>query len=228
MAQLIPVLLIALFVLDGGRFIKLTKKRARALSKADQRGERSLSNTPKLKRKLERTLARVDSDIASLRNAEPSQASDDERLAIENMFSELAEMRAEVIVSSEKLVRLSEDLNHNLARAHGLRRELKTAAQNLVKAYVYYVVFLIFLSVAGELVVLWGAIGLINSLVAIGWGTDLTVIIVGSLSALSAERLMPDPTSKFSRNLQALWVFATFGAAQATFIWILASVKVTH
>jgi hypothetical protein len=227
-AQLIPVFLIALSVLDNNRINRAAEKIKRESSTAEKAGQKQLSLQRKNRRKLQRSLEKIDIQIAAIDRIDPSQAGEEALVAREVTRMELMDLRAEIAELSGDAAAIGDKITEFVAKAPELRQQIDTASRKLMSGNAKIIVYGIFLGVVGEVMALWGAIGLMSSLLAIAWITDISIVVIGLLSLFAFDRLMEQSRSRLSRFIQAAWFIALLCVGQITFILILIFVKVVH
>lgn len=227
-AQLIPVFLIALSVLDNNRINRAAEKLNRELSTAEKGGRKELSAQRKNLKRIQQSLENIDAQMAAIDRIDPSQAGEEALAAREVTRTELVNLRAEAVELSGDTAASSDRLTELLSEAPDLRERIDAASRQLVSGYAKIIVYGIFLGVVGEVMALWGAIGLINPVFAIAWITDISITIIGLLGFFAFDRLMEQSKSRLSRFIQAAWFIAVLCVGQITFVLIIFFVKVTH
>ena len=221
-AQLIPVLLIALFVADSGSVTRLTEKLLRESSDLEKENRKTLE---KVQRQSEERIAKLKTEIAALDMIDPSQISKEALSALETSRAELA---AGLEDESAELSRISKDLSE-IARASELRKATDAELSKLMKYPAYYLIFGIFLGLVGEAIVLLGAVGLINGLAAVTAGTNSTLLVIGVLAYFAVQRLIVEsPSPSWLVEIQYYLTAAVFLVAGGSTLWILISVKVVN
>jgi hypothetical protein len=98
--------------------------------------------------------------------------------------------------------------------------------KGIQNAYAVRAIFGIILGIVGEVIALWGALGLINRLFAVASGTAIAIFITGILSESAIDRLDWKFKDTWARFLRGFWLVITIMAALATFIWIFVAVEV--
>lgn len=101
-----------------------------------------------------------------------------------------------------------------------------TATNTLQNKYAIRAVYGIILGVAGEIIVLWGTIGLISRLFAVSSGTAIAIYISGILSEAALDRLTWKFPDKWAEFLKTFWLVIVIMTALATFIWIFVTVEI--
>ena len=225
-AQLIPIFIIAISVLENNLIKRRTEEVKQRSAKAERRGRKQLSSQDKHKQKLERSINQLDDRLAELDRIDLSQADGEVVLALKETRIELMEARVKADSLSDEFSTKVAELNALVNKAPALRQELDTAVNNLVKTYTNMLVYSMFLGIAGEITALWGAVGLMSGKYAIAWSTNISIVITGYLSIFAVDRLMSASNPKLSRNLRIIWLTIIIGVAQITFALILFKVKV--
>ena len=100
-------------------------------------------------------------------------------------------------------------------------------AKGIQNAYSVRAIFGIIVGMIGEVIVLWGAIGLINRLFAVASGSAIAILINGILSESAIDRLDWKFKDAWARLLRGFWLVIIIMAALTTLIWIVAEVKIT-
>jgi hypothetical protein len=227
-AQIIPVFLIALSVLDNGRVTRRIERTKKESVKIEERARKWLSSRKKERQELKRSLEEIDTQIAALDSIDPSQASDEAVSARDITRLELMELRANREDFLKRLMTATENMRDLLDRAPNLRQDLDTARRSIVTGFGADVVFGIFLVTLAEIIALWGAIGLLSSIFAIATITNFSIVIIGVLGVFAVDRLMDESNPRLTSFIQIAWLTIMVGVAQLTFIMILSQVKVAH
>jgi hypothetical protein len=100
-------------------------------------------------------------------------------------------------------------------------------AAGLEKGYAKRAVLAIIVAIAGEIVVLGGAIGLISRLFAIAAGTGIVIYVIGILSEPAVDRLTWELNTALPKFLQDRLLPIAIGAALIAFIYIFVRVTIT-
>lgn len=222
-AQLIPVFLVALFVLDN-------KAPAEALVSADKQAspdQREAEDITSIIQKdqeshrhsLEeagRLLDKLDNSVDAM-HADPEAV---KRLRADR--DELTKLRDKLVDSVATLATASERQRNILKRSDASGGEFILTQDSIT------LVLAIVLGMVGEVFALWGSIGLINAKVALSWSATMALLTAGSLSAFAINRLIRASTSKVHTRFLTIWSIIVLGAASNTAFLISASVRITH
>jgi hypothetical protein len=85
----------------------------------------------------------------------------------------------------------------------------------------------IILGIAGEIIMLWGTIGLIGRLFTVSAGAAVSIYITGILSEVALDRFIRESQVRWSKFLKDSWLIIMMALAASTFFWILTTVKIT-
>lgn len=224
-AQIIPVIMIALFVIDGTRFVQVAENTKKQAQKAlDIVGTSFPEIQQEVGRAVNQSIEEIDNQISVIDRMDRRQASEETIQALDISRSELVESRARLMEQLEHINQTIQPWYGRAASIEGEKERLESAARKVTLTYAYGVILGIVLALAGEAIALWGAVGLISARVAVACITDITVVLVGSLARYAIERLMPIPSKYHAFNIvQYCWVSIIL-FAQFTFVWILINV----
>jgi hypothetical protein len=225
-AQLIPVLVIAISVLDNNTVKRRTEPIKQRSTKAERQGRKELSGQDENRQRIEKSIKLLDDRLAELDRIDLSQADEDAILSAQETRVEIIEARTKAEKLLEDLSAKVVELNALLDEAPVLRQELDKAVSQVIKSNTNSLVYSMFLGIAGEILALWGAVGLLSGQYAIAWSTNISIVITGYLSIFAVDRLMSASSPKFSRNLRAVWFTVILAIGQVTFALILFNVKV--
>jgi hypothetical protein len=216
-AQIVPVFLIALLVLNAPRFSRTMKRVARENVAAERKGRKSAKKKDKLKAKLIRRMVRVDSLLIDI------------ELGISGLTNpaaarkELIEIRRDQNNDYRELFRIGSALDEQLESAPRLREGMRSG---LLGMFAHSVIVNSFLGIAAEIVALWTAIGIVSKNIGIAWITNFTILLVSFLGSAAIERLASDITSRILRKAVSAFPFAMLLFAQLTFLLILFRLKI--
>jgi hypothetical protein len=227
-AQIIPVLMIAFFVVDSSRFVQ----RVENTKKAAQRTVDIVNNSfPEVQQKLQQgttqVIEQLDEKISAFDRINRSQASKEVLEMLDATRSEQVASRAQLTERIDQINQIFQGTGARVASIESRREGLESAARKLTLVYFYGVTLSIVLALAGEVIALWGAIGLMSDRVAMACVTDVSIVLAANLTRYAIERLMPTsiPAKYHAFNIvQYCWVPILF-FAQFTFVWILLNVR---
>ena len=225
-AQIIPVLMIALFVVDSGRFVQIVEtSKGRAQKVVDLVNDSLPEQQQKASKKIAESIEQLDSQIFALDRIDWSQAGEEATAAFDIIRRELVESRDRQAAALERLNQLLDVVHEGAARMAERKEKLDSSARKVTFIYAYGVTLGIVLAVAGEVIALWGAIGLISGTVSIACITDVAIVLAASLGRYAIERIIPMPTKHHVFNMvQYCWIPVIL-FAQFTFVWILINVR---
>jgi hypothetical protein len=210
-AQLIPVFLVALFVLDN-------KAPTEALGSAGKQASPD-QDQESYRHRLEeadRLLDELDNSIDAM-HADPEAVK-----PLRASRYELTKLRDELVDSVAALATASERQGNISKRSDAYGRETILTQDTIT------IVLAIVLGMVGEVFAIWGSIGLINAKVALSWSATMALLTAGSLSAFAISRLMRASTLKVHTRFLAIWSILVLGVASNTAFLISASVRIAH
>jgi hypothetical protein len=80
----------------------------------------------------------------------------------------------------------------------------------------------------GEIISLWGSIGLVTGSVFVALSVCISVGLAGILGVLAIDRLISQPASRSMAIFRRAWIAVLCGVALSTFFWIMAAVHIEH
>jgi hypothetical protein len=215
-AQLIPVFLIALFVMDNAWISKSVEQARSSVATALDGAAKVLKeHESEVERAVENQLKNIGELVATYNTPEA--------------HSEAVQMRAKVYDFADDSRKRGKDMLDTLSRrlADIVQRE-EIAVRKRTSTYAKAAIVTIMPGMAGEVASLWGAVGLASSSVIIAFATAVSVGIAGTLSVLAISRLIAEPPSGLLATLRKAWIALLCGATLTTFFWIVLSVQVKH
>jgi hypothetical protein len=225
-AQLIPVFVIAISVVENNTAKKKAKRAKLASIRSELRGGKGPSAKKKSRQKLERSIERLDGRLAEVDSIDLSQASEEAIVAHEMARIELIESRVEAQKLLDEASTTAKGWSEELGEWLVLAQERGEVAA-LTEINAYALVYAMFSGIVGEIIALWGAIGLMSGTDSIAWSTFIAITIAGILTVFAADRLtITSNLGLLSRGLQAIWVLVTAGIAFLTFLLVISNVKV--
>lgn len=219
-AQLMPVFLIALFVMDNSWIINSAKRiKSDAQTGIDQAKELIKRNESELKSTIEDGLRQIDAY--------------DEGLDTPQVRARLDEIRAKTLSSGNEMLerdrsRQGATLGKLTSRVDEIVATMEASAKKRASTYARIAILAIIPGMLAEVASLWGAIGLVNSITVIAFAISISVGIAGILSLLAIDRLIDQAPSRPLAFLRAGWIVMLFGITLTTFFWIVFSVKIEH
>lgn len=225
-AQIIPVLMIALFVVDSSGFLQ----RPENTKKLAQRTIDIVSNSfPEVQQKLQQgvtqAIEQLDDKISALDRINRSQASEEVLEMLDTTRSEHVASRVRLTEQIEHINQIFQNTDVSVASIVKHKEDLESAARKLTLVYFYGVTLSIVLALAGEVITLWGAIGLMSARVSMACVTDVSIVLAANLARYAIERLMPMPSKYHAfKIVRYCWVLVIL-FAQFTLVWILINVR---
>jgi hypothetical protein len=221
-AELVPVFLIALYVIDNGWVSRIgDEAKSGARSLVEEVLPKTATNLERLTELTQQKLQDAQGKLMTLGDGVAVDQKEratllGQRDALEKTLESIREVSGRLDVSQKNV-------------AEGLRQrieKLDASKKKLLRKYATTAIVAIFSGIATEIIALWGSIGLISRLFAIAWGTSMIIAIAGSLSDYAIDRLYREANNKFSRVSSSLWLPLVACISAGTFIWILISVRV--
>jgi hypothetical protein len=213
-AQLIPVFLIALFVMDNAWISKSINEAKSSVAMAlDAAAKVVKDQESKIERTVESQLRELDEFAATYNSPEARSVATKTRAKILDLTGGFRKQ------GKDMLDTLSDRL------AYVVKRE-EVAARKRASIYARATIATIVPGMLGEIISLWGAAGLADNSVIIGLATAISVGIAGILSVLAIDRLIAEPPSGRLLIIRIIWISVLCAATLTTFFWILFSVQV--
>ena len=222
-AQLIPLLIIALFVLDTNQQLSFPRKGIGASSSLENEARMRASSYLKEIQEANQELEETDKLLNSL-DADPRYAI----TAFKAPRLKLEELRAQVTERVDQLTQRAETWSNVAKRMPEITAMLHHGVGKMERRYVVNILVGIVIGIAGEVSVLWGALGLIAGSIAISLGTSSAIIIIGLLGVFAIERLLPEQYPKASRFVKRILTFSTVAVVIWTDLFVVISVAITH
>ncbi len=233
-AQLIPVLLIALFVVDNSWITKVRDDIQQKASSIRQARTKAFSQVEETKHKYEQELKEIEKELAAL--DETNEGVPGSRQYADMRRAQLVELRTrktESISAMEHIARVITEFADNKLRLRPFLQasdKFAEAADRLLKDSAEKITIGIFFGLVGEIMALWGALGLVSSLFTIALGTAIAILIAGGLCFFAIARLLDymNPSSKLSLAFMRFSIPIIITLTLLTFIWILTSVTIAR
>jgi hypothetical protein len=221
-AQIVPVFLIALFVLEGTNYSKTTERLTRRSKRGKKAAVNELAKADKAAAKLIRDIVRADSILIGLDIADASLDRRNQR----TVGIATTDLKAKKEASYREITQASSIIRGQLSRLPELRVQLETAVDRARLNFARTMFWYIIIGVAAELVTLWSAAGLLKGNLGIALSTELVIIVLGFLSYTAINRLTQQEKSRFYKFILGIWTVVTLSVGQATYFWIVTSVRV--
>lgn len=228
--QVIPVFLIALTVLDANnykiRYDKAIKYVRGQKEEADRISEEVLSKTPKARQNRVGELEVINKNLVLLDKLDPLQVNEDLLKGLEVHRSELIAERDRNLGESAEIARLSETIADLRAEVSVFPQKLESITEEAADGYAQKIVGGVLLGVVGEVLALWGAVGLLDNRYVLAIITSITVFIIEALVLLAIDRLTPYPSRPFYRFYYQSARSLLAMAALATLVLVIISIKI--
>ena len=227
MAQLIPIFLIALFVLDNAWIERSAEKSRREASKIFQEVKdlevKRLDND----RVMKDAIKLLDKFSESL-GSQSHLADERQKKVVEDAASITTQARTKLGHIEKEYHEAVERVGTASGKMAKKLQWLEAQAKASTRSYSRVIIATIILGMLGEVFALWGAVGLVDNVAVIACALVINIGIAGILSILAIDRLLIDASSRVLVLIRSAWVLLLASSVLATFFWIITSVQVKN
>jgi ABC-type multidrug transport system fused ATPase/permease subunit len=227
MAQLIPVFLIAFFVIDNSWLEKKVAKYRREASESLEEAKALINEREQNEAYFERITKDAEGVIAKA-NRKKFYLSMRRRESVKENLAKLAEAQAKLAGYSERYRQTVERTGASRDRVIARIKEMEDAAEASAKYYSIMIIAMIISGMLGETLALWGLVGLYGNISVIAVLVAGSITIAGMLSVLAIDRLMIDASLARLRLIRSIWIVIIFSLTAATYYWIIISVQIKN
>jgi hypothetical protein len=227
-AQLIPVFLISFFVLDNS-WIRRSAQELKAESfRALEEARDVILGRSESRGTVEDALKDLDRFSEVIDAAEASRASEDQNESIEKAREKVRLHRAKILGIADRYEEATGRIDRLSDRLTGVAENMEESAKRRVDIYNIITVCTIIFGMVGEVISLWGAIGLLDGVAVIEAEIVVCASLAGILSVLAIDRLISDTHSRFIRRLRQSWAALLAILIVLNGVWILTVVKIKN
>jgi hypothetical protein len=223
-SQLIPVFLIALFVLDNTWLARISQQhRHEALELTKEIGRDK--EDQELINKLTAAIGEKDREYDLLKSRS-TPIRKRQRRAVEDKMAEIAETRARLAGFAHEADKARQEMDAARGTFLDLLPRIADAAERRARTYNQVMVPTIIVGMCGEFLALWGAVGLLDDTAVIATVISISISIAGMLSIIAIDRLLLEVRPQRLRLIQTVWAVLLASSVVATCCLIVGFVRI--
>lgn len=225
MAQLIPVFLVVLFVLDSLWIKQSFEQRKREIVELQRETEKIIAQRFQLDHSVARSLMFLNTLNAALR-LKKAITFGQQRRKIQKGQLLLNDARTKLRDAKGDRKTRIQRFEESRARTASVLKDSETKIDAWMQIYNRLIIFSIISGLYGEIIAIWGAVGLVENTGVIASSVGVSIGMAGILSAIAMDRLMWDAPSKILSLVRTVWVACVTASVIVSWYWVMTSVSI--